>query len=169
MHLMSRVGCRLSVWHLLIGLALITAPVSTAMAATTTVPGAAATIAPLDNFGATVESQLVLTWVKILGVVLVVGGALSMLRVPGLGTIGILAGLLIIFANPIIEATFTATSATPLGVLTAPAMPGTIPVLLRPIVVLAYYPYLLLHVLFRPEVWLAVACYLPFRSARHLV
>ena len=166
--MMSRHIIQHSTAALIVALSLVLWQTPDAFAATTTVPGTSATIAPLDDFGATVETQLVLTWVEILGVVLVVGGALSMLRVPGLGAIGVVAGLLIIFANPIIEATFTATSAAPLSAVAPTTGTWAIPALLQPLLVFAYYPYLLLQLLLRPEFWIALACCTPLRNAMRL-
>lgn len=125
-------------------LGLVLAQATLALAATTSVAGSAVAIDPLNNFGATVQDQVLTNWSKILGVILVIGGALSMLRLPALGAIGVVAGLLIIFSNPIIEATFTGTSAAPLTAATATATPWNIPLLLRPLLLLAYYPYLFL-------------------------
>jgi hypothetical protein len=140
----SQVGVRRPVVIPVVMLGLMLGQVALALAATTSVAGSAVTIDPLNNFGATVQDQVLTNWSKILGVILVIGGALSMLRLPALGAIGVVAGLLIIFSNPIIEATFTGTSAMPLAAATATAAPWNVPLLLRPLLVLAYYPYLFL-------------------------
>jgi hypothetical protein len=132
-----------------------------AVAATSTVPGTAVTIAPLDDFGKTVDDQVIETWVKVLGVVLIVGGALGMLRAPAIGVLGVVAGLLIIFANPIIEATFTTTSAAPLVAPVTTPTPIAVPVALRPMLVLLFYPMLLLRMLPDMTFWLALAISMP--------
>jgi hypothetical protein len=162
--------------RLQIGLMLVVAIIASALirgmpfavAATSTVPGTAVTIAPLDDFGKTVDDQVIETWVKVLGVVLIVGGALGMLRAPTIGVLGVVAGLLIIFANPIIEATFTTTSAAPLvGPVTTPT-PSSVPLVLRPLMVLMFYPLLLLRMLPDMTFWVALAISIPlvrrFRS-----
>ncbi len=140
----SQVGVRSLVVMPALIIGLVLAQATLAQAATTSVAGTAVSIDPLNNFGATVQDQVLTNWSKILGVILVIGGALSMLRLPALGAIGVVAGLLIIFSNPIIEATFTGTSAMPLAAVTTPAASRNVPVLLRPLLVLAYYPYLFL-------------------------
>jgi len=128
-----------------------------AMAATSSVPGTAATIAPLDDFGKTIDDQVIETWVKVLGVVLIVGGALGMLRVPALGVLGVVAGLLIIFANPIIEATFTTTSAAPLVAPPLAIATAPVPLVLRPILVLLYFPMQMIRLLQDFTFWAALA------------
>ena len=132
-----------------------------ATAATSSVPGTAATIDPLDDFGKTIDDQVIETWVKVLGVVLIVGGALGMLRVPTLGVLGVVAGLLIIFANPIIEATFTTTSAAPL--MAPPSVTATVqvPLALRPVLVLLFYPMQMLRLLQDFTFWAALALSAP--------
>ena len=132
-----------------------------AVAATSTVPGTAVTITPLDDFGKTVDDQVIETWVKVLGVVLIVGGALGMLRVPTIGVLGVVAGLLIIFANPIIEATFTTTDAAPLVATATTPTPISVPVALRPMVILMFYPMLLLRMLPDMTFWVALAISIP--------
>ena len=160
----SHVGVRRAVIIATVMLCLVFGQVTLSWAATTTVLGTKVAIAPLDNFAKTVQDQAVTNWAKILGVILVIGGALSMLRLPALGAIGVVAGLLVIFSNPIIEATFTGTSALPV----AAAIPTTapeIPLLLRPLVVLASVPYLVLRVVdcLGPSFWFLLALTIAFR------
>jgi hypothetical protein len=155
---------RLQVGLLLVGAVIASAlmhRMPSAVAATSTVPGTAVEITPLDDFGKTIDDQVIETWVKVLGVVLIVGGALGMLRAPTIGVLGVVAGLLIIFANPIIEATFTTTNAAP---LVAPATTPTAlaaPAALRPLMVLMFYPMLLLRMLPDMTFWVALAISMP--------
>jgi hypothetical protein len=87
-----------------------------------------------------------------------------MLRAPTIGVLGVVAGLLIIFANPIIEATFTTTSAAPLTTPAPVTVPAPVPLVLRPLLVVLFYPLLLLRQFQDVTFWVALAMSIPLRQ-----